>query len=310
MEIQTEKGLQEALAIIAQGNFAKATAMLGKLFENDLESGEIFFTARCCKFWGEVTSRLVSMDTPYERGETLLSEWKNFMSFTSKEKTPYRPAINTVQRGVFSLALKNYSKLFEERDKSMRTNAYWKAGVCYKKLGQFDTAQSCLVEANSIQGDKAPMIAELADCYCLCGDDRPGKLLFREAFFLDPLRIELDFLDSELIRCLVEKTAEKGYAGQLLQSWIPVYGVLWGIFNIKRELRSQEVIKLRQDIYSLENELKEPGTEHAILMPRLINLYFWLIDYYGLTNDNSKKINEVLLKIKLLDSAIYDLYVK
>ena len=36
-----------------------------------------------------------------------------------------------------------------------------------------------------------------------------------------------------------------------------LYGVLWGIFNIKRELRSQEVGKLRQDIYALENEQKE-----------------------------------------------------
>ena len=92
--------------------------------------------------------------------------------------------------------------------------------------------------------------------------------------------------------------------------WIPVYGVLWGIFNIKRELRSQEVGKLRQEIYALENEQKDPSCDFQILTPRLINMYFWLIDHYVQNNDNQRLINEILLKIKILDTNIYNSYIK
>ena len=38
-------------------------------------------------------------------------------------------------------------------------------------------------------------------------------------------------------------------------------------------------------------------------------MYFWLIDYCQAQND-SKLINETLLKIKILDTTVYNLYVK
>ncbi|MBQ9238618.1 MAG: hypothetical protein IJ191_04785 [Treponema sp.] len=310
MELHTEQGLTEALQYIEQGNPVHARDILGALLENDLTSTELIFTARCCTFWTHAVERMEHIETPYERGESLLGEWKTYLSFIAPEKTPYEPALFAVQRGVFSRALAQYQLLFDDREPLQRADAYWRAGICYKKLGQFDNAKNCLSRANDIHRDFAPLIAELADCYCLCGEDRPGKLLFREAFFLEPERIDLNFLDSALIRRLIERTAEKGYSGPALHVWLPVYGVLWGIFNITRELRSQEVVKLKQDIYALENELKEPGCEDTVVMPRLINRYFWLIDYYSSTADNSKKINEVLLKIKILDSTIYDLYVQ
>ena len=96
----------------------------------------------------------------------------------------------------------------------------------------------------------------------------------------------------------------------MLQEWIPVYGVLFGIFTVKRELRSQEVGRLKQEIYAKENESKDPSSDTNILTPRLINLYFWLIDHYVLTNTEQSKINQILLKIKILDPAIYSLFVK
>jgi Tfp pilus assembly protein PilF len=310
MEIQTEKGLQEALGYLKAGNPAEARKILGTLLENDLDCWELIFTARCCSFWIEYIQQLSVVEDSFERGESLLAEWKTYQSFILQEKKTYQPALFAVQHGIFSLALENYSKLFDERDAVQKADIYRKAGICYKKLGQFENAKNCLTEANNAQGELAPVLAELADCYSLCGEDRPGKVLFREAFFVDPQRIDLGFLDSELIRCLITKTAEKGYSGAQLQAWIPVYGVLWGILNVKRELRSQEVGKLKQEIYALENEMKDPAADSAVLTPRLINLYFWLIDHYVLTNDNSRKINEVLLKVKILDSTIYDLYVK
>ena len=84
--------------------------------------------------------------------------------------------------------------------------------------------------------------------------------------------------------------------------------MLYGVFNIKRELRALEAGKLKQSVFALENELKESDKEPELLVPRLINRYFWLIDHYMTTNGERERINEILLKIKLLDSSIYDMY--
>jgi hypothetical protein len=89
---------------------------------------------------------------------------------------------------------------------------------------------------------------------------------------------------------------------------MPVYGALLGVFGVKRELKAVEVGKLRQSIYQLENEVKEGGDDKSTLIPRLINRYFWLIDHYIAVKEDRARIDEVLLKVRLLDQSIYKQY--
>jgi hypothetical protein len=137
-----------------------------------------------------------------------------------------------------------------------------------------------------------------------------SKAFFREAFFLNPQNVDLDGMESEMIRRLAAKVKEMGFKSPELVEWVPVYGVLFGVFTVKRELRSIEYGKLRQAIYSLEVELREEPKKKEILMPRLLNRYFWLIDHFICSKESREKIDEVLLKIKELNPAIYEHYTK
>ena len=310
MDFQTEAELKVALGFLQQGNPLEAQKIISSLFEHDLESTELMYTNKCCIFWIDSIKRLKSMNDSFERSESILLEWKNFQDYISRESAPYEPAKFAVQQGFFKNALEEYKKMLDEKDPMQKAEIYRKAGICYKKLGDFENARAFLTEANDIYPNLSSVLAELADCYSLCGEDKFGKVLYREAFFADPDSIDLDFLDSELIKCLIEKTKSKGYSGKALQYWIPVYGVLGGVFNIKRELTSQEVARLKKDIYAMENEIKDPSCNSEILVPRMLNCYFWLMDHYDLAKENQAKINEVLLRIKLLDTSVYEMYIK
>ena len=310
MEIQTEKGLKEALHFLEEADPVQAQLIVAKLFEHDLESKELVYTNRCCTFWKETAGRIEGITNSYEKGQQILLDWKSFQDFLSKNEFIYKPALFSVQKGYFSAALAYYKKQMEEKDPVLRAESYKNAGICCKKLGDYEHAKDCLTEANDILPNTASIIAQLADCYSLCGKDRYGKVLFREAFFLDAESIAIEFLDSELIKCLITKTEEKGHTGKALKQWIPVYGVLCGIFNIKRELTSQEAGRLKQNIYAMENEYKDPSCNTEVLVPSLLNSYFWLIDHYMLTHESTSKVNEVLLKIKILDPSIYEAYIK
>lgn len=310
MDFQTEAELKVALGFLQQGNPLEAQKIISSLFEHDLESTELMYTNKCCIFWIDSIKRLKSMNDSFERSENILLEWKNFQDYISRESAPYEPAQFAVQQGFFKNALEEYKKMLDEKDPQQKAEIYKKAGICYKKLGDFENARAFLTEANDIYPNLSSVLAELADCYSLCGEDKFGKVLYREAFFADPDSIDLDFLDSELIKCLIEKTKSKGYSGKQLLYWIPVYGVLGGVFNIKRELTSQEVARLKKDIYAMENEIKDPSCNSEILIPRMLNCYFWLMDHYDLAKENQAKINEVLLRIKLLDTSVYEMYIK
>lgn len=310
MENQTVISLKDALNFLEMGNPVQAQKIIGTLFETDLGSRDLIYTNRCCTYWIDSNRRLREIENPYERGERLLDEWKNFKAFLASEKYTFEPAFFAVQHGFFTEALKSYTELLEAKDSLQRAESYRKAGICYKKLGDFENARDFLTEANSIIQGRSQILAELADSYSLCGEDKISKVLFREAFFIDSDSIDLEFLDSELIKCLAKKVSDMGYSGKLLQAWIPVYGVLYGIFNVKRELHSQDVIRLKTNIYAMENEYKDPSCSIKDLTPRLLNSYFWLIDHYVLTHEDTSKINEILLKIKILDSSVYEMYTK
>mgnify|MGYP000884143585 CR=1 FL=1 len=309
MGIQLSDNLAKSYGFLEAGKPDKARQALEVAAESDLDNKEIFFALNCCHFMINSLRQTDSVQDYFERGESLINEWKMFEHSTVYAKASQN-VIYAVRRGFFTLALENYSKLADEQDPRQKAEICRKIGLCYKKFGEYETAKNCLAEANSLYPGSAAVLAELADCFALCGEERKAKVLFREAFFIDPQKIDFSFLDSELICCLIRKVTGKGYTGAVLQEWIPVYGILFGIFNVKRELRSQEVGRLKQEIYAKENESRDPSSDSAVLVPRLINLYFWLIDHYVLANEEQIKINQILLKIKLLDPAIYSLFVK
>ena len=307
--MSSDEGLFKAYNILEQGDVAKAKQILVDVLEYDLDNKEVKFAVWCCSFWTGYIQQLSRLDD-YEQGEGLIDYWKQFLFSLRKQPSTVERTLYAMQAGIFQLSLRHFSSLDEENAPIQKAEIYRKIGLCYKKLGQYDLALGKLIEANVLQPNTAPILAEMADCYALCGEEKEAKVLFREAFFIDAARVDIALLDSALICCLIQQVQEHGYSGQALQEWIPVYGILYGVFNIRRELRSQEVGHLKQDIFACENELRDPSCDAKVVTPRLINMYFWLIDHYVRTENGSEKINEILLRIKILDRNIYDLYVK
>ena len=113
-----------------------------------------------------------------------------------------------------------------------------------------------------------------------------------------------------MIQKLIGKVKEFGILEEDLKEWLPVYGTILGVFNIKRELRPLEFGKLKQAIYNLEKNISQPDNNSPKDMPQLINCYFWLIDHYISTKEDQSKISEVLSKLKHLNIKIYNEYIQ
>ena len=309
MGIADDEELCKVYKLIEEGVPSQAREILSQLLEYNFANSEINFAHWCCSYWADFITRISKFD-PYEQGEALIARWKSFRQDYELQKNFSKKVLYPMQKGIFTLALHAYDSLKFEGTGVQRAELCRKKGLCLKKLGEYESALNLLTEAYRLSSQSAPVLAEMADCFALCGEDKNAKVLFREAFFIDAQRVEIDFLDSELICCLIRQVKEKGYSGSALQEWIPVYGVLYGVFNVKRELRVQEAARLRQEIFAKENETKDPSNDSKILIPKLINMYFWLIDHYAHSNEGSSKINECLLQIRVHDENIYRMYTK
>jgi len=307
MGLHSEEGLTKAYALLEEGKPVLARKELTELLQYDLDNTEVNFAVWCCNFWADFLQNLQELDS-FERGEGLISQWKQFHAQANRYRVVPERAMYAMDKGVFTLALHSYESLDDDMQDDQKAEMFRRIGFCYKKLGNYAAALQYLTDAHRYYPGSATIIAEMADCYALCGEEKNAKLLFREAFFIDAQAIDLALLDSELIRVLIRRVEEKKYTGAPLKEWIPVYGVLYGVFTLRRRLRSQEVGKLKQDIFAIENELKDPSSDQKTLTPKLINMYFWLIDHYVTTEGGRERTNEVLLKIKMMDREIYTLY--
>lgn len=327
MDKRVAEDIKNALALIEKGDPVAAEKVLNSGYMYNLQSNEVDVTELYCRYWIDRITNL-SLLGEEEKGERLFIEWKNFLKYAFNRPMRFDDAIAACKRGVFTLALGFFNTLNEAftqlnppvqnqpaqsvDNAPTHANILYKLAICNKELGNYEVASAMLIESNSLVPQNSATIAALADCYALCGDDRHAKVMFREAFYIDASKVDTDFLDSFLIRSLVDQVAQFGYKGTVLNAWIPVYGVLLGIFNIKRKLSSKEIGKLRQEIYALENEQKDPSRCTPESVPRLINLYFRLIDYYNERqneNRDTRKISETLLKIKILDNDVYTQYI-
>jgi len=249
-----------------EGAFAPAIGELERALSIDFEYSDVVNALKCANFWLEVEQRAAAIDGVYERGEFYQGQWRVFSGFVSRMENVSERCLFSLKYHVFGKALEHYSALAGDPD-NPDPEILLRIGRCHKIRGNYEGAINFLEEASRLRRDDAVILAELADCYSLVNETRAAKVFFREAFFLDCRGVELAYLESPLILRLVAKLRER-FSEAEIRDWIPVYGTIYGLFNVKRELRPLELGKLKQAIFQLEKDVEQaahasPGSQGA-----------------------------------------------
>lgn len=286
-----------------------AARFFDEALHKDFDDAEVLFALKCAEFWQGCMEETKLLASPLAKGDMLIARWKNFRIFLSRIFGDFERATYAFKRMAFSAALEFFLAIPDAEKEAMGPEFDFRAGRCRKALGDYETALQHFERAVKAKKDEARFLAELADCHGLAGEQRMSKLLFREAFFVAPDKIDIDLLESDMIGKLVEKAKEREPSPREIAEWIPVYGEITGLFDVKRELGPSESSRLNSSMFQLENDSRENSAAAARLKPRLINRYFWLIDHYEASGADGARKEKVLLKIRLLDEAIYKQYV-
>ena len=301
--------LKEAYEKLKASDAAAACSLIEEALELDYENEEIKHALKCVCWWLEQTRRIDELKNPYEKGAFLISLIKQYYIFLEQlNQGNFEQCQYSVRYFVYSKALFFFSNLLTNPANQHDPDLLAFTGRCYKGLGNYDEALNFFEQAVGISKEDAGILAELADVSALLSQVKDAKALFREAFFIDPSKIDLKFLESALILKLRDKVAEMGFKDDALREWIPVYGYLWKVFSIKRELKQTEVGRLKQAIFTMEAEYESNPSSREKIKPRLLNHYFRLVDYYEIVHEDSSLLEETLLKIKVTDPDIYNLY--
>jgi tetratricopeptide (TPR) repeat protein len=299
------------------GQFADAVPLLERALAIDFEYPGVAAALKCAGFWRERQTRGNGAGPGRQPGgrrapdgeDLVFEQWRQFGRFLSKTPDVSERCVFSIRTHVFGTALQTYVAQYES---STRTDAgvLHNIGRCYKHIGNYEAAIEYLELANRQKRDSAPLVAELADCYSLVNETRAAKAFFREAFFLGATEIDLTGIESPMVQRLVARLREQGIPEAEISEWIPVYGALYGVLNVKRELRPLEFGRLKQSIHALEKQIEARPRDAALLAPRLLNRYFWLVDHLRTASEDKSRIDEVLAKIRLVNPSVYEEYVR
>jgi len=300
--------LRKAYDKLKASDAAAACELLDEALNIDFENDEVKHALKCVHWWLEWLRKVEDTKDPYEKGGFIISLLKQYYVFLGQFDKTYDQCQYAVRYFVYSKALFFFEGLLGSHANQHDPGLLLLVGRCYKGLGNYDEALKYLEQAIRFKREDAEALAEVADINALLAETKAAKALFREAFFLDPSKIDVRSLESGLILQLRDKVAELGYSGEALCEWMPVYGYLWGVFSVRRELKQMEVGRLKQSIFTLEAECGANPGKRETLKPRLLNRYFWLIDHYENIHEDPSLIEETLLKIKVTDPDIHRMY--
>jgi tetratricopeptide (TPR) repeat protein len=304
---QVPELLAKAYDSLKSRNAAAAQDILEEALRINFDDPEVVYALKCVKWWLERVKKLDDFHDAYEKGGFILSQWKSFYSFLDRiGDAEIEPCLYAIRRFVFSSALEYFQDVLGEGENQHEPVLLLQVGQCYKGVGNYDLALRYLQQAIRFRREDGETLAELADVNALLDETRAAKALFREAFFMDPQGVDLRNMESEIIIRLRNRVASLGFSGPELPEWIPIYGTIFGVFTVKRTLKPVELGRIRQSVFSLENEIRGGSDNADILRPRLINRYLWLIDHYENVREDPALIEETMLKIKIIDPVIFE----
>ena len=84
----------------------------------------------------------------------------------------------------------------------------------------------------------------------------------------------------------------------------PYTDIINDIFYVKRNLSAHQVETIQKDIYNLEvtyQKMNKGQVEGSNILPRLINKYLWLLDYYTLQSYNFDNVTQIRDRLVNID---------
>lgn len=293
-----------SLELLKNGSLTEAQGFFESLlrshFNNEIaESG-----LRVCKYWQARLNKVSLIKESIGKGKFLLNEWKKFEKFIEGIRFN-KKVLESIMYFIHKKSLDFLKKdLIENR--IIDAELIYLTAIANKRIGDYRNA---IIQFERTMGinNNANVLAQLADSYALIDEEEKAKLLFREAFFVEPDIIEIESLDSNIIHTIISKLYEFNIPENEIKHWIPIYGRVLNIFNVFRELMPVEYGRLKQEIFYLEKEIENESHYINSKRARLINCYLWLYDYFLIKGNSQREILEIENIIKNLSYDIYNL---
>lgn len=306
--------LNNVFSLIESGEFTDAVTILDKLLEEKPDYPGIAEAYRTARFWQNRLNELNSFNEGKNKADFYMNEWSNFTSYSEEKNIIDSNAYKSAQKYVFFTAAEHYKIAFQKQQAPTDNfDLLINLGICFLTLGEFKHAVETLEYARSSYKVSTKLLSILAEAYYHNGEVPKSLLLFREAFFINPSEIDMKLLKAKPIHEIINiiETIKPNCSD--VREWIPIIGHVVDIFYVKKNINNQQVETIKKDIFSLEHNfqmMSEEQINSTNIMPRLLNKYLWLYDYFQFQKYDFENLTEIRSRLIKIDRELFEDYFK
>ncbi len=297
--IELKKNIYQCLR---EGNLGNAEDLTLKGMEEDINNQDFEKILKVIKFW-QNRQELFKFDAG--GGETLIQEWDKFIDFCTNQRIDNKKAVISIKNYIYGRAVEFLIESYRlspvpERDTLILL------GQTFYEIGILDKAVETLEYALSMAAgdDNTRIYTLLGDIYYEIGETDSAMVMFNEAFLKFPQLVNIDNIEYPALKKIRTSIEEDGFRENEILEWIAVYGYLYEGLTARKKMEYNDYMEMKEKIIDYEKSLKIDKKVRNIIVPRLINFYLWLLDYYIFqlgTFETADKVGKRI--IELLDLA-------
>ena len=300
----------EIYQLISEGNFQEAIKKTDQLMNVNPDYPGAVEAYRTAKFWSNREKEIRKTGEGKKAADFLMEEWNAFEEYATYKEMKSSSAYKSAMRYVFFKAAEQYKIAFQHNEETdSKFDLLINLGECFLRLKEHKYAIETLEYAMTSYKSNAKLLFILGESYYHV-DDIPKCLLYmREAFQIDPSQIDLTLIEAKPVTEIIRSIQESGKNVRDIREWIPVFGFLTDIFYVRRNLNKHQVESLKREIFNLENSFSRMNSEDieaTNILPRIINKYLWLLDYYEHQNVNIENSEQIKSRLLTLDKDLFN----
>lgn len=300
-----------AYQLIEEGKFVDALEKINQLMDKNPDFPGVAEAYRTIRFWLNRLDSLEKLKEGKETADFLMREWNEFNKYSIEKNIINSAAYSAAMKYIFFKASEHYTRAFVNEESTVDNfDLLLNLGICFITLQDYRRAIDTLEYAKSSLRSSAKLLALLGEAYYNIDEIPKSLLCFKEAFFLNPTEIDLRYITAKPVLDLIQ-IAKNLKPNDDPREWVPVFGFVQDIFYIRKKLNSQQVETIKRDIYALEiayQKSRKEKIEETKIIPRLINKYLWMLEYYEYQHYDLEAINEIRARLLKLDKDIFKDY--
>ena len=306
------QGINEAYAHIEAGDFTQAVKKIDHLLTINPDYPGLAEAYRVARFWESRKKAMDELNKGKETADFLMTQWDEFQGFAQSKGLVSATAYQKAMRYVFFSASEHYTIAFNDRENPTdNLQLLMQLGTCFIRLGEYQHTIEALEYARSAYRSNACILSLLAESYYHTGDVPRALLYFREAFLLNPSEIDIQLLSAKPIIEAVELVKQHKPDCTDVREWVPVMAHIHDIFYVKRQLNSSQLEVIKKDIVKLEASFQTLDKEkiaQSNVVPRLINRYLWMLDYFEFQQYDQKSLFDIRDRLIAIDKGLFESY--